>query len=480
MKKTIKYLSVLSLVFWFTQCNLNTELMQEIETDNAFIGVQDVQNALNGAYQQFGDYKFYGTYVPAIGDMTSDVSVASSSSGHFIAFNGWTFDEYTTELEDVWSAGYKVLDRCVRGINGALALLATPDKFSATDISKLNSYVSQMYALRAMTSFTLVNLFGLPYRAGTANSQLGIVLIKTEPIPEFTQVSRSTVAQTYTQILADIAKAKEYMTKLDVSVKADAKIKAAINQYYFNEAAIYAMEARVKLFMQDYEGAKVAAQEAIDLRNSGDESFEGYVAMWKTTAISKEDIFTIVKSDNDNLSADALNTLYGSYEGSVSVFTTSSLDSTDIRTGLIGGDNGDHPQKFDGTATSQAVSNIPVFRKSEMYLILAESNLRSTTENITAAQNALFYTAKRDTAITVATDLPSTKTELLAFISAERVREFFEEGHRWFDLRRTGEKVEIAGVANYDMSKFVFPIPGAEVDADYGVLQNTTWADMLP
>lgn len=474
MKKTIKYLSALSLVFWFTQCNLNTELMQKIETDKAFVGVQDVQNALNGAYQQFGDYKFYGTYVPAIGDMASDVSVASSSSGHFVSFNGWTFDEYTTELEDVWSGGYKVLDRCVRGINGGLALLATPDKFSATDISKLNSYVSQMYALRAMTSFTLVNLFGLPYQAGSANSQLGIVLITTKPIEAFATVSRATVAQTYTQILADIAKAKEYMVKLD------AESKAGINQYYFNEAAIYAMEARVKLYMHDYAGAKVAAQSAIDLRNSGDETFESYVAMWKTTAITKEDIFTIVKSDNDNLSADALNTLYGSYGGTVSVFTTGAFATTDIRTGLISGDNGDHPAKFDGTATAQAVSNIPVFRKSEMYLILAECNLLSTTVDIPAAQNALLYSAKRNTAITAVTDLPSTKAALITFLSAERVREFFEEGYRWFDLRRTGEKVEIGSSASFDMSKFVFPIPGAEVDAGFGVLQNTTWADMLP
>jgi hypothetical protein len=471
MKNLIKYILVVITTISFSYCSLDTDLYQNIPTKDAFKGVQDVQNGLNGTYQGFGDYTFYGNYLVAIGDMASDVAEASASSGHFVAINQWTINEYTTELLDVWSAGYTVIDRATRTIIGGEALLkaATENNLSAGDIKQLNSYLSQAYSLRALSDFYLVNLFGLPYKAGTPNSQLGIVLVTTKPIEPFETVHRATVGETYTQILADIAQAKKYMTNGTQDE----------NQYYFNEAAIYAMEARVKMFMQDYAGAITAAQTAIDLRASDDETFESYVAMWKSTAITKEDIFTIVKSDNDNLSANALNTLYGSYGGTLSTFTIEQFSSNDIRLGLIGNDDDpSHPKKFDGTATAQAVSNIPVFRKSEMYLILAEAN--ANLNNLSEAKNALLYTAKRDKSITSVADLPSTKSELLSFISAECIREFFEEGHRWYDLRRRGELATIAGSENFDMSKFVFPIPDAEVKSGAGVVQNENWSNALP
>ncbi|WP_286845519.1 MULTISPECIES: RagB/SusD family nutrient uptake outer membrane protein [unclassified Proteiniphilum] len=471
MNRIIKYAAVILITLGFQFCSLDTPLYQHIPTEDAYEGIQDVQNGLNGAYQRFGYYTFYGRNVPALSDMISDISVASASTGHFVSINQWSFNEYDSYILDIWSAGYNLIDRCVRGINGGTALIESAQKhnFSAEEVSDLHGYVAQFYALRAMSNLMLVNIYGLPYQAGTANSQKGIVLVTTQPIKEFEQVKRATVGETYTQILADIAKAKEHLNQNEN--------KDDLNQYYFNEAAIYALEARSKLYMQDYSGAKASAQEAIDLRDSGDETFESYVAMWKSTAITKEDIFTIVKSDNDNLSANALNTLYGSYRASISTFARSKFAANDIRRGLI---SGTHPAKFDGTATAQAVSNIPVFRKSEMYLIIAEANLRGATVDIPAAQEALFYSAHRNKDIESINDLPSTKDELIKFISDERIREFFQEGHRYFDLRRTGEKATINGVANYQMSSFVFPIPDEEVQAGFGVEQNTEWYTLVP
>jgi len=477
MKKLYKIFVFSVVAMALTACSLETEVYDGIPTEDAFKGVQDVQNAMNGAYQAFADYDFYGTYVVAFGDLSSDVSTADPSSGHFVAINGWNISEDTPELSELWSAGYRVLDRCVRGINGGIALLANPEAhaLNTTDINNLNSYISQMYSLRALTSFVLVNFFGLPYNPSTSNNQPGIVLVDTEPIKEFEQVSRATVAQTYTQIEKDIASAKSYMSKLNASSK------AKINQYYFNEAAIYALEARVKLYMNNWNAAATAAQKAIDLRASSEESFESYILMWRSTAITKEDIFTLIKSDNDNLSADALNTLYGSYGASLSSFTLNQFSNSDIRKNLIG-QHPDydfaHPGKFDGTATAQAVSNIPVFRKSEMYLILAEC--KAQLNMIDESASALFFTAKRDRNINSVSDLPSTKQTLLNFISRERVREFFQEGHRYFDLRRTGEVANIAGNSTFKMSNFVFPIPSNEINSGSGVAQNENWSANLP
>lgn len=135
--------------------------------------------------------------------------------------------------------------------------------------------------------------------------------------------------------------------------------------------------------------------------------------------------------------------------------------------------------KFCGTSTSQATSNIPVFRKSEMYLIIAECEARMPEGSVEAAQEALFYTAKRNTALTE-NDLPQTKEELIDFIAEERIRELFQEGHRWFDARRNGLILSSENYADFEVAKFVYPIPADEINAGFCTQQNEGWEEALP
>lgn len=100
--------------------------------------------------------------------------------------------------------------------------------------------------------------------------------------------------------------------------------------------------------------------------------------------------------------------------------------------------------------------------------------------NISAAQTALLYTAKRNTDITTVADLPATQAGLLEFIADERIREFFTEGHRFYDLRRTGAVATIAGDDQFVAANFVYPIPSEEINSGFGVTQNEGWSDNLP
>lgn len=471
MKKRLTYILLFTLALCTSGCSLETSPSSSIPTDKAFDSPQDVLNGMHGAYNSVGGYQFWGRNVVAIGDMSADVSLASASSGHFVAINGWSINEDNAELRDAWTMGYQTIDRCTRAINGAKELIAHPEenKLSDSDIMNLHNYSAQLYSLRSLSHFTLVNIFSLPYRAGTENSQLGIVLVDEKPVEAFEHVSRATVKQTYDQILKDISSAKEHFEQLSSANK------LSISQFYMNEAALYALEARVKLYMQNYEGAASAAEQAIALRASADISNEDYVAMWSSVAINDEDIFTIAKSNADNLSANSLNTLYNSYGGSISQFVKVKFNANDIRLNLI---SGNHPEKFDGIPSAQAVSNIPVFRKSEMYLIAAESY--ANLSEIENARAALLYTAKRDSDITGTNDLPDTKEALLSFIEDERIREFFQEGHRMYDLRRTGKAANIGGNSQFIFGNFVYPIPANEINAGFGVVQNPDWHTNLP
>ena len=180
----------------------------------------------------------------------------------------------------------------------------------------------------------------------------------------FVNIERATVAQTYELILDDIASAKTYMENAGTDAS------SSVNQFYLNEAAIYALEARVNFFMGNNDVAKASAKKAIELRASGEVSDLVYQTMWSDIAITAEDIFTVAKTNDDNLSANALNTLYGSYGAVLSSGIKTLFGPEDIRLKLI--DKNNRPLKFDGIPAAQAVSNIPVFRKSEMYVTPTE------------------------------------------------------------------------------------------------------------
>ena len=467
MKKIYSLIVALGLLFPSCDSYFDVKLEQNIPTEDAYKTVQDVSNGLTGAYYALGTYRFQGCYVPAYGDIASDNAVADPASGHFVNINSYTYSETAGEFSDTWTFGYQIVDRTTRTINGAEALLEAGGLLDS-EIKTLNSVMGQAYALRAYAAFMMVNLFGLPYGTDTyANG--GLVIVEDKPIEPLQMVSRASVAETYAWILRDIAKANSIT--YDISGN---------KQFYFYPAAVKALEARVNLYMKNYAVAKVAAQKAIDLRGASAISNEAYVDMWESTAISQEDILTIAKSPADNLSANSLNTLYSTYGTALTNELVGLFGPDDIRLQLIGEDN--HPKKFDGIPSAAAVNNIPVFRVSEMYLIIAECEVLDAAGSIAAAQTALFYTAKRNTAITAANMLPATKDGLVKFISQERRREFFEEGQRWYDARRTGEIITAYDgyYTDFDIAKVVYPIPSTEINAGFGTQQNPTWKTAMP
>lgn len=447
----------------------NEDLYQNIPQEKAYTTVSDVENALNGVYTVFGSASFMGRNAVAIGDMSADMAVADAKTGHFVTLNTYTFSETEGVLKSVWSYGYKVIDLATRCINGTDALLAAGGLGEA-DVATLDKAMAQCYALRAFSAFQLVNIFGLPY--GTDNDEHGgLVVVEEKPKELRAEVSRTSVKATYEWILRDVEKAVNTPNVVGSDV-----------QKYFNEAAVKALEARVNLYMGEYGKAKEAAAKALELRNAAPVEEEAYIGMWKSTAISGEDIFTIAKSSDDNLSANSLNNLYGSYGGALTTRVVGLFAEGDIRAKLIVNEQAHarRPMKFAGIAGADAVNNIPVFRVSEMYLIMAEA--AAQLDDVTEARKALLNTAKRNPAIRAEGDLPGTKEGLLAFIAEERQRELFEEGHRWYDARRTGEKIDVADgkYKDFNVRSFVFPIPADEINAGFGTQQNSGWVNSMP
>jgi hypothetical protein len=111
--------------------------------------------------------------------------------------------------------------------------------------------------------------------------------------------------------------------------------------------------------------------------------------------------------------------------------------------------------------TGTSVENSILFRLEEQYLIRAEA--KAQLDDITGAQDDLNAIRNRaGLANTVAT----TQGSLLTAILQERRKEFFTElGHRWFDLKRTGQAAIVLGTTKlgWDLKDLLFPLPSSEL-----------------
>jgi len=112
-----------------------------------------------------------------------------------------------------------------------------------------------------------------------------------------------------------------------------------------------------------------------------------------------------------------------------------------------------------------------VMRLAEQYLIRAEANaaLGKTSESA-ADLNVLRRRAGLR-------DLPSdmTKEQLVLQVEKERRAELFVEGHRWFDIVRTGRANAVFGAAKpatWKPHAVLLPIPQAEMDLNQNLVQN--------
>lgn len=485
MKKILNKISiVLSLALAVSSCDFDTELQQNVDTADAFKNVQDVTNGTTGAYQALAYYPFLGNYAIAFGDFAGGLANGSASSGHFYSVSYWSVSDTDEEMEGIWQYGFKVVDAAVRTINGADALLAANPDMSDDDKATIYYNVSQCYALRALAYFTMTQYFCYPYSKGA--DQKGLPIVKDQPVEAFQNATRASLGDTYSFMLDDIKKALEYNEEAG---------SPSLQYFFLNKAAFYALKARVCLYMGNYADAEAAAKKAIELKGKGNATYtdltpnnETYLTMWASLNPSDEDIFTLSKTTDDNLSANALNTLWGSYYGKVSTYGQSFFSDTDVRAQLIGVVDSNSPasMKWQGIESSQATSNIPIFRKSEMALIIAECEARNG--NITEAQKYVGYTAKRDSQYAAEdgscdlSKLPSDKDALLEFIWKENTREFLGEGHFYSEARRLDKTVTVmAGTCTtFRPANFVFPIPAAEINAGFMKDQNTGWEDGLP
>jgi len=119
--------------------------------------------------------------------------------------------------------------------------------------------------------------------------------------------------------------------------------------------------------------------------------------------------------------------------------------------------------------------NMPVIRYAEVLLIYAEA-LNETGQ--TAAAEPYINLVRARAGLPPVSGL--SKDAFLDAILQERRIEFFGEGQRFFDLRRTGKADHyirvLRGKTNFDAKKnLYFPIPLSEIELNPNLVQNPNY-----
>jgi hypothetical protein len=458
-------------------CNnfLDMQPSNSSNAENAIATTSDAQVMINGIMRAMTTSSYYGRNFLMYGDAKGgDFTIYQQGRGLDALY---TFNHSATSnsFSGLWTTGYN----CILQINN---LLENIDKIATSGDTSYDKYKGEALTLRAMIYFDLVRLYGEPYNLD--KSSYGVPLV-TKTLDADAQPTRASVEEVYTQILSDLNAGKTLLAE-------NKKQENGYIGYYGNLAE----QARVKLYMENYDGALTDAEEII---NSG--KFTLYTpAQWVSSwskQFGTESIFELAVYSTE---ADLGTTSLGYYlmkrglkNGASGWFMASDYflnrlaeDPTDVRWGVMSEDEtgathlgsctkyiGGPDMEGDGKDTPTAV-NIKVMRLSEIYLIAAEAALHASSPDATKA--AKYLNAIRCRAPKLAAATASTITDDM--ILDERSKELFGEGQRFFDLIRKNKTItfddEFGGLAvtgrektiDRTFGKIVLPISQDEINAN--------------
>lgn len=485
-------IGALSLVT-MTSCSkklLNLNPSNEIALGESFTQVSDAQKWDAGMYASLRG-NTYGQFIMAT-DIQADQLNATQDYGNNYGgqhtWEGFTAGDYTISGE--WSQYYSAIASIDVAIEGFAGIKPT----NATDSASLNQYLGDAYLARAYYFHQLVLRWAKAYDPSTASTDPGIPL--TTKYDYTALPSRATVADSYTQILSDITAARALLNGVTGSTGSKT----------FSQDAVLALEARVKLCMQDWAGAKVAADSVIatgtyplisnqaDFANiwasdAGDESIVQLNASQPQEVPASENVYISFNSStgfNDPLYMPAqwMVDLYDNADiRKTAYFLNGSVAIQDVEY-----DNVWVVNKFPGapylqTGTYSNYEQAPkIFRVAEDYLISAEAAFQAG--NTGAALTTLNQ-------LRVARGTAALGAVTLQDIMDERTRELAFEGFRLDDLKRwnlgftrhgSQNPNMLVGGANYTgqtqpagAPKFVWGLPTNDITLNKNLVQNPGW-----
>ena len=430
-------LLLLVAVLWLGSCKelLNPRPI-DLQTDAVSLNdAADVQPARVGMYSAFRNI---GTTMVIAGDATADNLI---HIGTFTEYRELTNKQITTangQVSSLWAAVF----RAVYLANFVLEKLPT---VSGVRDTERKTVLAEARFLRGMANFIGANTFG------------GIPKVTTIDQLKNATITKATKQEILASVLEDFQAALTDVPAFSRN----------LNAGFINKNTVNAALARFHLYQKNYTQAEQSATAVIASNNYTLGLFSDVV----TKDFPTESIFELGYTLNDDPgtlndlfigrrelipSNNAINALRASLEAGDRRFTIA-FDGTKQK----GNDNGWGVQKY-GTKDADN-NNIVIFRLAEMFLIRAEA--RALQNRVSGANSAVTDLNVLRTRAKAPLVVGGSQAAVVELIEKERQYELAYEGHRWYDLVRTGRAQAVLGAfsPNWNSKYELWPIPLSEI-----------------
>lgn len=435
--------------------------LSESQLFNSEVGFQQ---ALTGVYSQLATRDIYGDNLT--------MGFASALAQNYGVARGYPL----ADTKDLNYASAEVVEKTTRLWSTSYTAIAGLNKVIQNTETNRSILSEQSYAqirgealgLRALLHFDLFRIFGPEY---VANENSKAIPYK-KTVDQYANVP-STAKVVVELALADLKEAAELLKGYESFTATSYGRRSRMNYY-----AVKALEARIRLYANDKEGARTAA---LEITESGKFPFITTAELNTGNAATKDRLFLkeqILMIRVRNI-ADWADPGYFRFDGNATfrltrtaaefstLFETASGGTTDFRYvyGVEQDQGFPFPSKYWQTYSTTGNSldsarldqYVPVIRSSEMYYILAETAA-------TPAQGVGYLnTVRRNRGLA---ELPLTVTQqtLESEITKEYQKEFYAEGQVFFYYKRKNIVRMQFRTVDVPLSTFVLPIPSVELE----------------
>ncbi|SMO44564.1 RagB/SusD family nutrient uptake outer membrane protein [Gracilimonas mengyeensis] len=464
MKHFKKYLLIALLAA--VGCDvLDQEPQTAISDEIAIRDQKSAEAALNGLYSQLQSTDYYGSNLFIMSDVTSDISQSIGTWDFYREMDTYVTSAGNLENRNLWSQAYTTINHANNIIEAMPGLDDIPQ-------ATKDQLLGEAYFIRGLAYFDLTRTFG---GVEGVYGEIGVPLVTTpaRQIDESSFPSRASISDSYALVRSDLEQAEGLLSGFSTPSRV-------------SEAAVKALLSRLALYTGDYSAAESYASEVINDYNF--DLVDEYASIFRDENTS-EAIFELAynTTDGNDIRFWYFPSSAGG-RGDIALHTDFAemvmSRSNDVRGNLIGFDDNVgayYPSKY---AKAGGDDNIQVLRLAEMYLNRAEARTLKATPDFAGALSDLNEIRNRAGLADTLGAGVSTADQIMGAIEHERGIEFMMEGHRWFNLIRTGVALsELTGVDRINSDpvsltnagRQVFPIPSRDIDANENLVQNEAY-----
>jgi hypothetical protein len=467
----MKKIAILGLMFvavTISSCKkyLDIQPVHTFGSNLAVTSVAGLQETTLGAFSQMESGNLYGGGIILNSEFMADFLNPATELRTGFSFS----QEYSHQLNIYNSNATGMWGDAYAAILTANTVLQYVPNFQASDPTDCNIIKGECLFIRAAMHFELVRMFAQPWGFTSNNSHLGVP-IRLIPGTSTTgqNTPRSTVAQVYAQVIADLQAADTLLQ----STTHD----AVGPNYYVSKYGVEAMLARVYFSQNDFQNAKNYASEVIS--GGGFALNDSLMSVYDQLGASTtaETVFQVINtSKNDNASGN----LNGNFTHAPFGSTVPNIQMNTPLASILASAQAVGDQRYTVLFKksfgeyfclkySQQFANVCIIRLAEMYLTRAECE----------AQLGDYSDARTDYNMTrlragLVADNSSSGSGLITAIRGERDLELAMEGDHYFEVKRRQGSFNTpgAGVLAWNAFNMIYPIPQSEVQQNKAMVQN--------